>query len=152
MRNTGVGWHFVVVVKERPNQVIAWGKCVYAIEWLYFSAIPFPKFSIPGVDLRIFINARARLVCYGLFIFLYLTWLSFTLVVALQCRPLALVWIKNIQGGRYIDEDMYYKFSSAPNIVSDLVMLFLPIPTVIRLRLSWPRRMGLLLTFMVGSI
>ena len=45
-----------------------------------------------------------------------------------------------------------YKYWSVPNIVTDVVMLILPMPVIWRLKISRAQKAGLTVTFLLGSV
>jgi len=70
----------------------------------------------------------------------------------LQCIPLSAAWDLNDHGKHCFDQNAYWRWGSFPNILTDVVMLGLPIPAISKLRLSWKDKIGLLLTFLAGGM
>ncbi|TVY75857.1 hypothetical protein LSUE1_G007077, partial [Lachnellula suecica] len=148
----GVGRHLAYVVKTDPSKLIAWGKSLAAVEFLYLCSNPLPKIYVVCLYLRIFTNRAARLTCYILICIMIAIWVAFITASATKCHPFAAQWDKAIPGGHCVNIEAYYQSTSAPNIATDLVILILPIPTVIGLHASRLRKFGLLLIFIAGSI
>lgn len=142
----------MTVLEDSPADLTAWAKSLYALEWLYLASIALPKMSIVFLYLRIFTDRGVRLICYALLAFVGAVWLSLTIASNFQCVPLAYQWNKMIPGGYCFDIGSYYKATSAPNIFSDIIMLVLPIPTIMKLQTTVLRKLGLLLVFLVGSV
>jgi len=69
-----------------------------------------------------------------------------------QCVPFAYNWDKTIPEGRCFNIFIFGQSSSIPNIVTDAAVLLLPIRTVMELKISIGRRIGLLLIFLTGSV
>lgn len=69
-----------------------------------------------------------------------------------QCSPVAYAWDKTIRGGTCINEQAYYRYISLPNVITDAVMLVLPLPLVWRLHTSLSQKIGLTVIFLTGSV
>ncbi|TVY19761.1 hypothetical protein LARI1_G002597 [Lachnellula arida] len=80
--------------------------------------------------------------------------LSFYLpVVSLNlCHPFAFNWDRTIPGGHCVNEVVFYEWASFPNIVTDVVMLFLPMPTVWSLHAPRNMKISLTVMFLLGSL
>jgi hypothetical protein len=102
--------------------------------------------------LRIFTSRPARIACYVLIGFVIAIYISYLVASATKCKPFAAQWDKTIVGGHCVNVEAYYQSTSAPNIVTDLAILLLPIQTVLNLHASPLRKLGLLLIFMAGSV
>lgn len=147
-----VGRHLAAVRMDDPTKIIAWGKSIYATEWLYLTAVALPKISILAFYLRIFTMRYARITCYILIFIVAANWVVFEIVWAFQCSPVAYQWDKSIPGGKCIDVQASYRASSAPNIATDAIMLILPIPIAWQLKVSVIRKLGLIFVFLTGSV
>ncbi|TVY93747.1 hypothetical protein LAWI1_G000884 [Lachnellula willkommii] len=146
----GVGRHLAYVKQTDPHQLIAWGKTLVALEWLYLSSNPLPKIYVLCLYLRIFTQRAARVTCYVMIGVIIAIWVSFIVASATKCTPFAAQWDKTI--GHCVNVEAYYQAGSAPNMATDVVILLLPIPTLIALHASVVRKIGLLLIFVTGSI
>jgi hypothetical protein len=54
--------------------------------------------------------------------------------------------------GHCVNINAWFRYSRIVNIVSDVIMLILPIPHVIRLQSTMRLKVGLLITFLLGSV
>lgn len=131
---------------------MSWGKSLYALEWLYLTAVALSKISILGVYLRIFTSRAARSGCYVLIGIIAVNWATFILISTFECSPLAYKWDKTIADGKCLDLNKIAKVTGVPNISTDIAMLVLPLPTVRRLNASYMRKLGLMVVFMAGSV
>jgi hypothetical protein len=152
VNSAGVGRHLDAVLMDNPAQVIAWAKSIYALEWLYLTAVALPKISVICLYLRIFTMHSARIACYSLMIIMAANWVAFIFASTFQCSPVAYQWDKSIAGGTCFNVLAFYRASSAPNIATDAAILILPIPTVWQLKASMIRKLGLMLVFLTGSV
>ena len=152
VREAGAAQHLAYVIQHHPAQTGAFAKCLFALEWLYLASCSLPKISILVFYLRIFTKRHTRLTCYFLIVFVCASWVAYLIAAHLQCMPLAYLWNKSIHGGHCFNLQASYKSSSVPNIVTDAVMIFLPIPTVIALQVALIKKIGLIFVFLVGSV
>lgn len=151
VRTAGVGYHPEVSWRGHSERVISWAKSLFALEWLYLTGVLLPKLSILFLYLRVFIDRRTRLVCFVLIGIMVANWTAYLLGSIFQCWPISYQWNKTIQGGRCINQLLFYRISSVPNIMTDIIILVLPIPLVWRLNASRIRKLGLSFIFLVGS-
>ena len=150
--NAGVGRHLAAVLIEDPRKLVNWFKSIYALEWLFFTSVAIPKISILLLYLRIFTTRGARITCYVTIGVIVANWIAYVLAATFQCTPVAYQWDKKIPDGHCFDISAFYKSSSVPNIATDLVVLMLPIPTVLALKASLIRKLGLMFVFLTGSV
>lgn len=72
------------------------------------------------------------------------------LAAFLVCQPLAFYWDTTIEGGHCGNEFLSYILTGSINISTDLMVLLLPIPSLIRLEMSLYQRLTLIATFACG--
>ena len=147
-----MGRHLESVLQDDPTQLEAWAKCLFAIELLYLIGDCLPRISVLLLYLRVFTNRWARITCYGLLVTTIAVFLSYTFAVIFNCTPVAFQWDKSIDGGWCYDQEAFYKTTSFPNIMLDVVMLVLPIPMIVKLQAPMIRKLGLGFVFVMGSM
>lgn len=130
-----------------------WAKCGYAIEQLYCTAVVFPKLSILASYLRIFITRGYKNTTYILGVIIVANGIAGVVTSLASCRPFSARW----QGFEYvsahcIDTVAYWRWISLPNILTDIIMLVLPLPVIWNLQLSRKERIGLTFIFLTGSM
>ncbi len=152
VRIAGVGYHVAEVVTTNPEELVLWAKCLVAMEWVYGLAVMLPKLAILGFYLRIFVQKSFRRTVYVLIGIVISTFLATGLTAMFQCIPLQYVWDKAIPGGRCINVLAFYRWISLPNIITDALMLALPIPMVWKLNTSTGKKFGLTIGFLTGSM
>lgn len=152
VNDAGVGHHLAAVLLHNSTDLVSWAKSLYALEWLYLTAVALPKISVLCLYLRLFTNRTARLTCYILIGVIIANWIAFLLASTFQCSPVVYQWDKSVADGKCFNVGALYKASSAPNIATDVVILILPIPTVWLLKASRIRKLGLMLVFLTGSV
>ncbi|KAI5363148.1 Putative extracellular membrane protein, CFEM [Septoria linicola] len=92
-----------------------------------------------------------RWTCQCILALLVVAMLGFTLSTILLCTPVSYSW-KALSGakGTCVNREAQLFSNSAVNIAMDFVVLLLPVPRIIQLSMDWPKKIGLLCTFLVG--
>ncbi|KAF5862064.1 hypothetical protein ETB97_012211 [Aspergillus alliaceus] len=148
----GVGTHLVAVESRSPEKLVAWSKGIYACVWLWALAVALPKISIVGFYLRFFKAPYERAISYTLILVIAATFVATGLTATFECSPIHYQWDKNIAGGgTCIDVLAFYRWMSFPNIVTDAIMLILPLPMVCRLHTTRSQKVGLGIIFATGG-
>lgn len=69
----------------------------------------------------------------------------------LHCMPVSHFWDQ--QGSGYcLDFEGVWMFNSVMNIVTDLILLALPMHPLLQLKLPKPQKIGLMILFSVGGL
>ncbi|KAI1264775.1 hypothetical protein F5Y18DRAFT_78615 [Xylariaceae sp. FL1019] len=126
----GTGHHVIVITD--PKSFHVWG---LASEVVYFSCLAFLKLSILSFYGRIF---PQRSFHYWLWAVsgLVVTWdIAFTLTTILQCVPVSYSWDKD-QDGSCINNGIVQLTSGIINIITDFIILTLPIPLIWKLNIA----------------
>lgn len=149
----GIGRHLDVLAVSNPSAITNWSKCGYAIEELYCVAVVFPKLSILASYLRIFLIQRYRYSAYILGGIIVASGFAGVVASLASCHPFSARW-KGVEYAYFhcIDTVAYWRWISLPNIVTDVVMLVLPLPVIWGLRMSKKERAALTFIFITGSM
>lgn len=75
-----------------------------------------------------------------------------TIVSLAACKPFEANYNPTLPGAKCIDKEAFYIWTSLPNILTDVVMLVLPLPIVWRLQNTKRVKIALTFTFLVGSL
>jgi hypothetical protein len=78
--------------------------------------------------------------------------LSVILCGFLLCRPFAFNWDQSIPGGKCGNQVLSYILTGSFNIVTDVMVLCIPIPMIWRLQMPFRNKVGLTLIFAVGFL
>lgn len=152
VKDASTGRHIAYIVTLDPARIPLHFKGILVTEFLHPAAVAFPKLIVVMLYLHVLTNKYERYAAKGLVVFIIAAWFSYTIAACFQCMPFAFNWDKTIANGRCFSIDDYANSSSIPNIISDIAVLLLPIRTVIGLKMSIARRVGLLLVFFSGSM
>ncbi|KAH2970783.1 hypothetical protein KXW00_000009 [Aspergillus fumigatus] len=132
MRYGGVGLHQARVIAIDPVMIQTWAKFLLAIAFIYIFSVILPKLAVLSLYISIFNRHRAsRITCY--------------------VTGFLMLWDPQVDG-HCVNINAWFRYSRIVNIVSDVIMLVLPIPHVIRLQSTMRLKIGLLITFLLGSV
>lgn len=126
-------------------------QAVYALQIVYICALPLIKFSILLFYNRLFPGRRFRIVSYCIAAFVLCWWIVFFLTTVFQCTPIAANWWPDSYD-YCMDEYAMYDVYSALNLLTDIVILALPWPLVMKLQLAPRKKFQLLGIFLLGSL
>jgi hypothetical protein len=147
-----MGKHLAAIQVENPNQLKIYLKLLKALEFVQQVSVAAPKLSILVLYSRIFTTRLQRHTINITAGAIIGTWASAAITAFFICRPFAYSWDKSIQNGRCGDLLDTYKGLCIPNIVTDLIMLILPMPALLKLRVKTSIKIGLIITFLTGSL
>ena len=107
----------------------------YIFSHFYNITLGMIKLSILTFYYRVFITPLFRKVVLASITFIALWVLTITIVLALDCRPIAKFWNPVIPG-KCFNLVAFSYFTNISNLVTDLWFFFLPIPVFLRLHIS----------------
>ncbi|CAH0054997.1 unnamed protein product [Clonostachys solani] len=152
VRIGGVGRHLAVILATDPVAIQNWAKLAYSMETTYCAAIAFPKLSILASYLRIFTTKPFRIAAYCVAAFVSATAIAGIITSLTICSTFAGRWDTKVFPGNCRNILAYWKGMSVPNIVSDVVMLVLPMPVIWRLHIERRQKVALMFVFLLGSL
>jgi hypothetical protein len=129
-----------------------WAKFLLPSSLLYTYAVTFPKLAIVAFYLSSFSDHPAsKIICYVTAVTLCLNIIANTAAGLAICRPLHALW-----DGRIADHcfniSAWLRYGRVVNVVSDLVLLVLPVPHVFRLNLALGVKVAVVVLFLMGSL
>ncbi|KAI0538548.1 hypothetical protein GGR58DRAFT_467673 [Xylaria digitata] len=134
------------------NEMATFLKGTFAIEIFYYTIVFSVKSSIIFMYQRFAIWATFKRLCFGtnvLIVTFYVVCIATTLG---QCTPLEKAWdVTRILPGECINTTIFFYFTSGFNILTDVWILLLPIPTLRSLKISRHSRYVLYGIFGIGS-
>ncbi|KAF1980436.1 hypothetical protein BU23DRAFT_445056 [Bimuria novae-zelandiae CBS 107.79] len=151
VKRAGTGRHVEYVLKTHPEGVISHYKGLFANQLVHPLAVALPKIVIVILFLRVFNQKWERRAAWITLWLMLGTLISYSVASMFQCRPISYNWDQSIPG-KCFNFDLLANSSSVPNILTDLIVLVLPIRTVIGLKVSTSRKIGLMLIFLTGSV
>ena len=118
----------------------------------YLPAVVFPKLAIIVMYLRIFTNRLDRIVCWLMGALMIANFVGSMVAGFVVCIPFEFLWDRTIPDGRCINIIACYRWASFMNILTDVVMLILPLPMIWKMQSSKKVKIGPTITFATGSM
>ncbi|SMY20669.1 unnamed protein product [Zymoseptoria tritici ST99CH_1A5] len=137
--------------------LLTWSKWFFAVQPLYVFEAYLIKLSLVLLYLRIWPaesgNYKFRRLCKVIAVFLLLGVLSCIPATIFACHPILTALNKpNRAGGACIDRIALYYAVGGINVVLDIIVIVIPLPLLLKLRMSTLRRSGIISCFLVGFI
>ncbi|KAF4632401.1 hypothetical protein G7Y89_g5720 [Cudoniella acicularis] len=149
VNHAGLGHHLEAL--PLPT-ILLYAKLSVAFQFSYLFAVTLPKLAIICLYLRIFVERKYRLICYGLFGLVVLSATISLLVTSFMCIPLDALWNPLITNPRCINIASWWRWSTLPSSLFDLILIILPIPMVLKIKLPPRDKAGVFLAFSAGGI
>ena len=144
--NLGMGKHLVDVHTSQRSQKL----CTFIAEITYTTSITLSKTSVLCFYVRVFQVERRiyrATLCLGS---LTLMWgFAFLFTSIFQCRPIHGAWTSQTRE-HCINILPVFVGGAASDFAIDILILVLPAPILYRLNMSTLRKLGLLITFLLG--
>ncbi|KAI1775621.1 hypothetical protein F4818DRAFT_414395 [Hypoxylon cercidicola] len=135
-------WHMVRLMKA-----------IYARQFLYVATLGLVKISIILMFMRIFLAPRFKLVAIAVIALTVACVLSTVLVSLLICQPIALNWqTPPMTMGACGDQDAAYLAIGIIDVVNQLAILMLPLPSIIKLGVVKRYKVIMAILFSIGIL
>ncbi|KAI0191908.1 hypothetical protein F4808DRAFT_443422 [Astrocystis sublimbata] len=145
----GVGRHAASLGAEQLTQ---YSFLLYLLFWFYVPSSMFSRLSVVALYLRIFVDKRARVACWGVVLLLVGIGVGNVVTAQVACTPLEYTWDKSIPNGKCVNELLWYQVTAGFNLGADVLILLLPIKTVSKLQTSLAQKIGIAVVCLAGSI
>ncbi|KAG2417078.1 hypothetical protein HFD88_008296 [Aspergillus terreus] len=144
----GLGSHITMIPKENLE---VYFKIGWSNSFVYTSCVAFIKLSILALYKRLFSTKRMVIAVNVVSGIIILWMLAIWIVGALQCIPVRKFWDRSVEGA-CMDPVPFYYGMQIPNIITDLIVLAMPMKTVWALPISTNQRLLLSGVFIVGGL
>ncbi|PYH87956.1 putative integral membrane protein [Aspergillus ellipticus CBS 707.79] len=121
----------------QPLWVLSLACSKVSILLLYFRIFPVP-WVLRSSQITIVI-----IICWAI---------ATTLAAFLNCRPFAFNWDRSIPGGKCGDRVKSFTVMGVINLVTDLVVLVIPMPLLYRLQMAQYKKVTLMIVFGLGAV
>ncbi|KAL8824775.1 MAG: hypothetical protein Q9191_004828 [Dirinaria sp. TL-2023a] len=148
MTHLGSGKHIQTVPLGNIPQ---YSKCLFAYEILYGTAIMTIKLSVLSLYRRIFSVRKFKLAANVVAAVVVAWWIAILLVSIFSCNPVNGFWDKTYTKSKCINTKKFFVGNAVPNIVTDIVILTLPLREVWRLNTQRHQKIALSITFLLGG-
>ncbi|KAL4869920.1 hypothetical protein BDV12DRAFT_195922 [Aspergillus spectabilis] len=121
---------------------------------LYPPCIALIKISMLLLYLRLFPGYYIRVATITTLVLTTCWGLIYTFMGIFQCKPRNYMWMKwdGEHEGECLDQNAILVSHAIINIVLDVVVIALPLPTLLRLNLSWMKKLGVCFMFVIGLV
>lgn len=149
IRRGGTGRHLMTVTVEEISMFL---KLAVGAYYAYALSVTIPRLSILYLYLRIFTTRPFRYASLAAGSLIILTFIASVVMSFILCMPFAYRWDKTIRDGRCLDHNPVYRAVSFPNVVADLAMLLIPMAGIWHLNIRLDHKIGVMVTFLSGSV
>jgi hypothetical protein len=111
-----------------------------------------PKLAVLDIYLYIFPEKWSRWTLMATAVVVAANGLVYIPTTIWQCNPINAAWDYSIKGATCNNVKLHYSFLGLPHILTDLVMLIVPIPIIARLQMDRTIKAGVMATFLSGSM
>jgi hypothetical protein len=118
----------------------------------YKMALTFTKASFILQYLRVFVDRKTQRACWTMLAIIVGFGISNLVCSILTCLPVPYFWNKTIKGGRCFNLTAYWFSWAAINIVTDVAIFTLPIPSISSLQLPRKQKIALMVVFAIGGL
>ncbi|OHE97098.1 hypothetical protein CORC01_07539 [Colletotrichum orchidophilum] len=144
----GLGRHEVVVQEEDPMNITHFYQTIFANEIMYPMGLASARLSLVILYHRIFGLFTARYYLYGLMFFIGAWAIYATVPTIIACIPVQNFWTTH---KNCLDLSKLYISIAVGSIVTDFVLILIPIPYAMRLTMSPLKKMFLISSFVFGG-
>lgn len=128
-------------------------KCFLANQFSYTFLTPSIKISVLLFYRRLFNSSRSfsiASIVAGVIVIMWCLAVFFTALF--QCKPIAFNWDKTIEGGTCIDPQTFFWGNSISNLLTDVIILGLPLPMIWGLNMSMGKKIAVTGIFLLGGL
>ncbi|KAL2816082.1 hypothetical protein BJX63DRAFT_430374 [Aspergillus granulosus] len=141
-----------------PALIASLGQSALYIGLLANQILDFPftvtpaKISILLFYVRIFQTRSFKILSYIVGFLVLGHGIGVFFAAVFQCSPVQYTWDKTIPGGSCFDQQAFYRYVSLPNILTDFVILIMPMPVVWKLQTRLTQKLALTGVFLLGGL
>lgn len=129
-----------------------WAKFLYGLSFIYVICVLFPRLAILSLYFALFsIHRWSSIICYATGIIMIGNCLACISALFAICRPMNALWNGGIAEHCFSINDLF-RYGRIVNIITDVVLLVLPLIHVYRLQMKTRMKLGVLATFILGSM
>ncbi|OJJ43516.1 hypothetical protein ASPZODRAFT_19239 [Penicilliopsis zonata CBS 506.65] len=151
MTRYGYGRHIGTITKTSTLDTFL--KYDFVTELTYLLALASIKVSFSLFYLRIFPGRQFFWLCWGLIVLVVAETTEEMFVVIFQCSPIKKAWdASGTVPGHCLSLLAFYYISFGIRLATDIALFALPIPPLLKLRVSGGKRAGLLFMFSLGIL
>ncbi|EFW21820.1 conserved hypothetical protein [Coccidioides posadasii str. Silveira] len=144
----GYGQHSMDLERDRRISAL---KALFVCQVLYKVVICLTKVSILLLYVRVFSIAKNfTRCCIAMIVFTIISGIAFLGPTIWQCRPIASYWDRSIKHVCISNHATWLSYALI-NIITDFMILLLPVQQVLRLQLKLRDKISIIMIFMLGG-
>ncbi|KAK5118770.1 hypothetical protein LTR85_007976 [Meristemomyces frigidus] len=144
----GYGEHKADLTPTQLHTALRW---FFIEQTQYKMVICLNKVAVVLLYKRIFVTKTFQLVCWVV-LGIVISWTVASIAATIfQCTPVPAAWDSKIPGSTCINTTSFWMAYAIINILTDVLVLALPIPEIFRLHLNLRQRVGLCGVFLLGG-
>ncbi|KAK1975181.1 integral membrane protein [Colletotrichum cereale] len=144
----GFGMHYWNIELVNGRKLI---QLFYVVQMLYILIQVFAKISILLFFSRIFPARWFQLTVRYFIVILLLHGLAYVIVTAFQCTPILAIWDRSNPNRTCLNVTAIWYSGATFSLLEEIVILFLPIPELVKLQINIRKKMALSFMFSLGS-
>ncbi|KAF2455726.1 hypothetical protein BDY21DRAFT_350155 [Lineolata rhizophorae] len=110
------------------------------------------KLSLLHLFITIFPSQRFRWVCYGVMVLVAAYLIPVLVATFVLCTPVQYNWNRTIEGGKCANQILMFTIAAVFNLVTDLIIVIMPIPMLWGLRVPLAKKLGIIAIFSLGAV
>ena len=126
-------------------------QCGFAYKYLYCTAVFAIKISVLTFYRRIFWTTKFKQITNIIGAVITAWWIAVIVVCTVSCNPIRGYWNKTIKSS-CVDIEKFTIAATVPHVLTDVIVLLLPIRMIWRLQLDHNRKLALSFIFLLGSL
>ncbi|KAF7621592.1 hypothetical protein AFLA_011886 [Aspergillus flavus NRRL3357] len=152
VRYGGTGLHMARIMETSPSMSIYFSQDILPVGVTWILSVALSKLTVLSLYLSLFAIKRVtRYICYVTGVIIILNCLGGIFACVGVCVPLKALWDTSV-AGRCFNLNLLLRWIRLPHILSDVIMLILPISHIIKLQTTRRIKLGLFISFLLGSV
>ncbi|KAI1283471.1 hypothetical protein F5Y07DRAFT_349786 [Xylaria sp. FL0933] len=148
-----VSYHLDYLTETEPEKITTFFKYLVPISIWYFATITITKLAICKLYLTIFPKQIISVILYITAFVLIATPVATTISLLAACRPFSANWgPSHVQNTHCLNKEAIFVWGTIPNIVTDVILLAVPLPVIWKLQVTTKVKLALSFTFIIGSL
>ncbi|OTA54618.1 hypothetical protein K449DRAFT_389073 [Hypoxylon sp. EC38] len=148
-----LGYHIGYLTETNPVAITLLYKYLFAISMWYCATISLSKLAICIMYRRLFPQHSVSIVLCITAGVLICAPIATLITGFAACKPFSANWAPpEVQASKCINKEALFAWGTFPHIVTDVILLILPLPIIWRLRIKTKFKAALTVTFLIGSM
>ncbi|KAM6506358.1 hypothetical protein FSOLCH5_013345 [Fusarium solani] len=127
-------------------------QCLFIGEFTYGTVLCTIKAAILLMYYRVFPTRFMKFGGYVLGAITFAWWVAVVFVSIFQCVPVHKTWHPFMEGGHCLDKNQFFLGNSIPNIITDALILCLPVYEVSKLQVRRSQKFAIIGIFLLGGM